>query len=416
MSTTVNMNLQLPVPTVTLGPEWASKLNDALTLVDLHDHSSGKGVKVTPLGLNISSDLDIKGNNLLQLRSARFNNQAAVLSTAQDVRSIYVHDGDLYYNNGAGAPVQITDGGNTTSGPAGPSTAYSKFSSSGPSLTIAPSVIYSYVALDTSSNAITVTLPAANSVSAGRFFFFKDQAGNATTNNITINAAGADEIDGQASATIAVDFDAIQLISNGTDEWSIYRVGVADGAIIEAKLADASVATAKIQDSAVHTAKINNLAVTEDKLGASAVTTVKINDLAVTSDKLASNSVATAKIQDNAVSTAKILNSNVTSAKLATGNNERDWVGARYAAVPRGAIGSTEVFYFMGTSNFFPGSTTAGSNLRQVGSAFTALQEFRVLFSGTAVGDAPSGTWIFVGHHGIVRGGNTPVGLFKRIS
>lgn len=43
---TPDMGLDLPVPGVTTGPTWANKLNAALTTVDSHDHSSGKGAPV----------------------------------------------------------------------------------------------------------------------------------------------------------------------------------------------------------------------------------------------------------------------------------------------------------------------------------------------------------------------------------
>lgn len=220
---TPNMNLNLPTPTVTLGPAWASQLNSALSLVDNHDHTSGKGQRIPAAGLNINADLPLNSNNLNLVRSLRFNNQGATLSSPGDVRNVYVVGGDLYYNNASGVAVQLTDGASPAAAPAGASVNYSRFASSSSVLNITPAVQYSYVELDVTSNAITVNLPAANGVSAGRFFIFKDIAGNAGTNNITINAAGSDEIDGASSVLIDVDLDSLQLISNGADAWSLFR-------------------------------------------------------------------------------------------------------------------------------------------------------------------------------------------------
>ena len=45
-TTTTNMGLVLPTPGERLGPTWATDLNTALTLVDSHDHSSGKGIQI----------------------------------------------------------------------------------------------------------------------------------------------------------------------------------------------------------------------------------------------------------------------------------------------------------------------------------------------------------------------------------
>ena len=109
MSTTSNMSLILPSVSSTIGPLWATELNTALTLVDSHDHSSGKGVKVTPSGLNINADLSMVSHNLTLVRTVALDSQAAALSSA-DIRSVYSVLGDLYWNNGSGTAVQITSG------------------------------------------------------------------------------------------------------------------------------------------------------------------------------------------------------------------------------------------------------------------------------------------------------------------
>ena len=63
---TTNMNLTLPTVSITVGPEWATLLNAALTDIDAHDHTSGKGVKITPAGLNINADLELNGNAITE--------------------------------------------------------------------------------------------------------------------------------------------------------------------------------------------------------------------------------------------------------------------------------------------------------------------------------------------------------------
>ena len=110
MPTTPNMDLLLPIPTVTLGPTYASENNAAFTTIDSHDHTTGKGVPVPSNGLNINNDLPFNGYNAASLRSARFTSQSAPLSTPSDVSSIYVSNGNLFYNNQLGQQVQITSG------------------------------------------------------------------------------------------------------------------------------------------------------------------------------------------------------------------------------------------------------------------------------------------------------------------
>lgn len=111
MILTPNMNMNLPIVDETLGPDWADELNTALdSVVDSHDHSSGKGVKVTPSGLNINADLPFTGNNATLLRTTRYSAQTATLGNAADLNCVYSVNGNLYWNSNTGDAVQITDG------------------------------------------------------------------------------------------------------------------------------------------------------------------------------------------------------------------------------------------------------------------------------------------------------------------
>lgn len=116
-TTTPNMSLIEPDILSTPSPIWASLLNNALTTIDSHDHSTGKGVKITPAGLNISSDLPFGSNNATTLRSVRLNNQSSFTPTSNDLACIYVLNNEIYYRDGVGNIVQITSGGSlNTSG------------------------------------------------------------------------------------------------------------------------------------------------------------------------------------------------------------------------------------------------------------------------------------------------------------
>lgn len=108
-TTTTNMNLVLPIVGVRAGPDYANDINAAFSLVDSHDHSTGKGVKITPSGLNINAALDYNNNAATSLGYANYKNETATLSSSV-LRSVYVVNGNLYYNNGSGTAVQITNG------------------------------------------------------------------------------------------------------------------------------------------------------------------------------------------------------------------------------------------------------------------------------------------------------------------
>lgn len=114
-TTSPNMNLPVPVVATDPGPDWASNINACLSAIDSHDHSTGKGVPVTPAGLSINADLPFSGNNLITARSVRFTSQASPLSGAgSDVGCIYESGVDLYFNDGSGNQVRITQGGSVT--------------------------------------------------------------------------------------------------------------------------------------------------------------------------------------------------------------------------------------------------------------------------------------------------------------
>lgn len=111
MATTPKMGMDLPVPSETQGPRWAEKINNALELrVDAHDHSEGKGARIPVAGLDIDADLSLEGHNLDDVRMARFGDQGETLAGGVDIRGLYVVGGDLYYNNGNGTPVRLTEG------------------------------------------------------------------------------------------------------------------------------------------------------------------------------------------------------------------------------------------------------------------------------------------------------------------
>lgn len=105
------MGLILPVPTVTLGPEWAIELDSAFDVVDAHDHTTGKGVLIPSAGIGINGPLDFNDNDATDFRSVRFSPKLAVLTLPADLGCLYVVDKDLYFNDGDGNHIRFTIGG-----------------------------------------------------------------------------------------------------------------------------------------------------------------------------------------------------------------------------------------------------------------------------------------------------------------
>lgn len=113
-TTSPNMNLPVPVVSVDPGPDWATNIDACLSAIDSHNHSNGQGVQVNPDGININADLAFNANNATTLRSTRFQPQSAALSNPSDVGCLYENGVDLYYNDGNGNQVRITQGGSVT--------------------------------------------------------------------------------------------------------------------------------------------------------------------------------------------------------------------------------------------------------------------------------------------------------------
>lgn len=106
---TTNMNLTQSSVGVTTGPDWATNTEGNWTAIDTHDHSSGKGVQISPAGININADLEFNANDATELRTVAFDSSASATSSA-DRRCFYEDGGDIYWRNASGTAVQITSG------------------------------------------------------------------------------------------------------------------------------------------------------------------------------------------------------------------------------------------------------------------------------------------------------------------
>ena len=100
---------------VTAGPTWATNEQTNLTTLDNHDHTSGKGVQLGPSSLNINADLEFNQNSASELKNVIFDSSVTAASTNY---SLYQSSGNVYWRNGSGTAVQITDGSavNTSGG------------------------------------------------------------------------------------------------------------------------------------------------------------------------------------------------------------------------------------------------------------------------------------------------------------
>lgn len=108
MPTLPNMGLITP----TLGGDsgaWDDKINACFALVDAHDHTAGKGVRITPAAMNINANLSFGGFAITAAGQVAFTAVAALTSGA---KTIFVSsaDNELYWRTNAGVNVKLTNG------------------------------------------------------------------------------------------------------------------------------------------------------------------------------------------------------------------------------------------------------------------------------------------------------------------
>lgn len=226
-----NMNLPVPIVGVAPGPEWADDVNGCLSLIDSHDHSPGYGVPITPAGINISSDLSFGGNNATTFRSVRFQPQSATLSLPTDIGCLYEVSDDLYYNDGAGNQVRITQGGNVSgaagtitglpSGTASASFAAGVFTFNASTNTGANMRIASLLLRNNSAGSQVLTLSPPLAMGASYALVLPSVPG--ATNLMTLDASG------NMAAVTNVDNSTLQLSTN--------VLSIKDGGVTPQKMA-----------------------------------------------------------------------------------------------------------------------------------------------------------------------------------
>ena len=96
---TIAMGMLLPVPTEETGPAYAIELVTAFNIIDIHNHTSGFGIKFTAESLNINADLSFQSFNAELIRASRLSDNTAALSGTDDKCALSTVGGDFYYNN-----------------------------------------------------------------------------------------------------------------------------------------------------------------------------------------------------------------------------------------------------------------------------------------------------------------------------
>jgi hypothetical protein len=247
--TTTNMGLVLPVPGSTPGPTWASQLVTALTSIDAHDHTPGKGVPIPSAAINWNNNPDLGGSSILNPFRVQFFGGAPGVAL-----DLYTNGADLFFLDGSSRPVQLTSsGGVNVSGtargingqyatdPTHPSVVYATgsgeyvFTTNGSTLgalkfakvkmgvqalagnlTITDNDQVNILLVDTTANR-TITLPVPSSASAGRIFTVVDSTGGAMAHPITVQRQTSGLISGLTSRQLTSGYGSMRIVGDGSN-------------------------------------------------------------------------------------------------------------------------------------------------------------------------------------------------------
>lgn len=207
--------MSLPVPGVGTesGPDYAYDVNNALTLIDQHDHSAGSGVKVTPAGLNINATLNFNNNVASNVFALTFASQASAYNIGSSLsvspNPTLTNVQELWYNDGVNSAFQITSNGQVNATIASlPGQSYSAGTffwkqgagSTTPanfdigSIVLRPNVAATSYGVTLTppagiASAWTMTLPADPSTAGGSNFLVMDTSGNVTGGALVDNSS-----------------------------------------------------------------------------------------------------------------------------------------------------------------------------------------------------------------------------------
>ncbi len=267
-STSPNMSLIIPTVGVDPGPDWASNLNASLSILDQHTHAPGSGIAITQDAISLSASaapydsLTFSGTNAFALRSVRFTAQPSALALATDVGCIYESGVDLYYNDGAGNQIRLTQGGSIVgtsgsitglpSGTASASYAAGTFVWQSATNTAANMDAGSYILRNSTASSKGLTLSPPNAMAADYALVLPALPGSTLIMRL--------DTSGNMSATLGVDNSTLDISGNSLEvkAGGITTTQIAAGTIVNSNIADATITGAKLVDATVTTDKIED--------------------------------------------------------------------------------------------------------------------------------------------------------------
>lgn len=112
------MGMPVPVVGVDPSPTWASLLVTDLGIIDSHDHTTGNGAPLTTSSITVNANFPFAGNSITGLKALIFTSQTVPIpASGIYLDALYVSGVDLYYNDGNGNQVRVTQSGGIAGSP-----------------------------------------------------------------------------------------------------------------------------------------------------------------------------------------------------------------------------------------------------------------------------------------------------------
>lgn len=265
---TPNMNLIVPGVGTEPGPDYANDINASLSIIDQHDHTIGNGVQITPSGLDINAALTLNGNFLTSAAGMTFQAQ---LSTPAN-GTVYESGNDLYYVDGVGNNVRITQSGAVAGSPGSIANLTSPASASYVSgsstfvwqsnTSIAANMDFGAAIMRNLSPNSTFALTLQPPAALGSNYTITLPSLPATTKIMALTNSGV------MSAPYSVDNSTIEIATNviQVKDQGITAAKILDHTISDTQIALLGISAASLAANSVQTAKIQNAAVTGAKI------------------------------------------------------------------------------------------------------------------------------------------------------
>lgn len=312
-STTPNMLLPVPGVGQTDGPTYATDVNNCFTRIDGHNHTTDNGVQIPPAGLNINSNLTFQSNSATNLYSSQYISQATSLTGASNYRSVYTvinnstGGSDLWYTNGLGVAVQITNG--------------SSIAAAGGSIgglpNLAASVTFTdprYVFLDTAGEPADLDFGSAFFRNGASPTFATELSSSVLTSNthqtlpptpantafITMDASGGMNTNTSTSGGITGSMIAVNTVSGGSGG-NITLGSVTGAAAGSGDIAGNTITSANISPGTIANASLTNATITSAKIAANTITGSNIATTTVSPANLTVQSSSNSNISSSSV-------------------------------------------------------------------------------------------------------------------